>query len=88
MGKDTGIGLTGDGRADNIANPKHHRSALPSQANGSQRVCSLTALADCQHYVSLLDNRVTVPELRGILHLHRNTAEAFNQMLADEGGMP
>ena len=35
-----------------------------------------------------MNHRIAVTELGGVFHFHRNAAEAFNQLLADESGMP
>ena len=35
-----------------------------------------------------MNHRIAVTELGSVFHFHRNAAEAFNQLLADESGMP
>ena len=74
--------------ADGVADAIDEGSLFLCQLDGSQRVGRLTALRDGNHYILLCHHWVTVAELRGILHLARDTAQALEELLADETRMP
>ena len=79
---------TGDGRADNVTNAIDKGAGTPGDVNGRQGVGRLAGLGDGNHHIVLSDNGVAVAELGGILHLYRNAAQVFYQVLTDERGVP
>ena len=79
---------TGNAGTDGIADAVYKCPTAFGKLHGGQRIGRFSALRDGNHHIVAVNHRVAVTELTGILHLYRNTAEAFNQMLADEGGMP
>ena len=84
----TGIGGTGNGRADGVADTVDEGTFFLCQLDGSQRVGRLTRLRDGNDHVVLGDYGVTIAEFGGVLHLTGNATERLEELLADESGVP
>ena len=83
-----GVRGAGDGRADDVTNAIDKGACAPGNVNGRQGVGCLARLGNGNHHIVLADNGVAVAELGGILHLYRNAAQVFYEMLADERSVP
>ena len=57
-------------------------------AEGAERVGGLARLAEDEHQGAVVERRVAVAELAGVLDLHRQVGEALDQVLADQGRVP
>ena len=88
MDVDSRVGIAGDATTYRIHHTEDQSALRTGQLDGRQRVRRLTTLADGQDYVVMLDDRLAVPELAGVGHLDRDTAEMLDQLLADQARMP
>ena len=61
---------------------------MAANVSASQGVGRLARLADGDHDVVGLDDRIGIAEFGGISHLDRNAAEMFDELLTDQAGMP
>ena len=82
------VGQAGDAAADRIDNTEYDGTGLLGQLDGGQCIGRFTTLGDGHYHVAGQNDRVGVAELTGIFDLARNTAESFNQLLANQTGMP
>ena len=79
---------TGDAGADGVADAIDEGSLLLSQLDGSQRVGCLAALRDGNHHIVLRHHGVAITELRSVLHFAWDAAQALEELLANESGVP
>ena len=84
----TRISRSGDAAANGITDTIDEGPLRLRKLYGSQRISRLTTLRDGNHHIIFRDNRIPVSELTGILHLHRNTTQAFDNLLTNQTGMP
>ena len=83
-----GMCFAGDGTTYPIHDAIDESALLLGQLNGCQGVGSLARLADGDHDIIGLDDRIGIAEFGGISHLDRNAAEMFDELLTDQAGMP
>ena len=74
------IGLTRNGRAHHVHNADGAHAALLTFAQGSQGIGGFAALADNDRHGIRLQHGVTVAELAGHIHLHRQAGQAFKHI--------
>ncbi len=80
---DAGVGLAGDRRADDVDDAQRERAALLGLLQRRERVGGLAGLADRDDDRAVLDDRVAVAELAGVLDLGGDLREILHQVLAD-----
>ena len=73
--------------ADSIHNRPQQRPLLARQFTGRQRVRRLARLANGQHRRIFVQQRRIITKLRSVLHLHRNSGDRFNHILAHQPGV-
>ena len=84
----TGMCGTRNGWTDRITNAVNKRTATFCQFYGCQCIGRLATLRNGDHNIIFTNHRITITKFRGVFYLHRYTAETFDQMLADQSGMP
>ena len=80
---DAGVGLARDRRADDVHDAQRQRTALLRLLQRGERVGRLARLADRDDDRAVLDDRVAVAELAGVLDLGRDLREVLDEVLAD-----
>ena len=82
-----GVGLTGNAGADDVHNADGAHTALLAQAQGSQRVGGLTALADDHSECVLFEHGIAVTELAGNIDLDRDAGQALKHIARGHADM-
>ena len=88
MGVGPRVGLSCDARPDHVAHPKDVGARLLGGPDGREGVCGFTALRNGQHHVGVADDRVSVAELRGVLHLNRDARQALEEVFSHQARVP
>ena len=88
MKVDSAVAFAGDGRADRVDDAQRHGALFLRLAQGGQRVGRLARLADHDHHRPVLDDRVAVAELAGVLHFRRNPRQVLEQVVAHQPRVP
>ena len=81
-------GLASDGGAHHIDDAHGARSPAASLPQRGQGVRRLSRLADRDDQRALVQHRVLVAELRGVLDLDRNARQVLEHVLADQRRVP
>ncbi len=82
------VGGTGDGGSDDVADAIEESSLLLGQLDGRKGVGGFARLRDGDDDVVGMDDGVPVAEFGSVLHLNGYLAGLFDEVFADEGGMP
>jgi hypothetical protein len=85
---DAAVRLARDRGADDVDDAQRLGATTTRLAHGRQRVDGLARLGDHQHQRALVDDRVAVAELGGVLHLDRDARELLEHVLADQPRVP
>ena len=82
------VGGSWDGRSDGVADTEDKSPPFLCELHSGERVSRLSRLGDGDDHVAVVDHRVAISELRGILHFHWNLAEILNELFSNKSGMP
>ena len=74
--------------AHNVTNTHHKRPLFLCSTKRSKGIGRFSRLGDDNDHVICTDNRVTVPELRSIINLNRDTGKLLNKIFSKQSGMP
>ena len=82
------ICITGNAAAYGIDNAKDKRTFASCELNGSKGIGRFTTLRDGKDHVIIVNDRIPITELRGILYLHWHLAESLKELLANKACVP
>ena len=85
---DAAVGLAGDGAADGVDDRQGRVPAALGLAQGAEGVGGLARLAEDEDERPVVERRIAIAELAGILDLDRQVGEPLDQVLADQRRVP
>mmetsp|Transcript_19521 Transcript_19521/g.50400 ORF Transcript_19521/g.50400 Transcript_19521/m.50400 type:complete len:277 (+) Transcript_19521:410-1240(+) len=92
MQVDAGVGLAGDGRADDVTDAEREKPLRPRILRRRERVRRLARLRDHEDHVLLhlapRKDRLAITKLGRILHLDVDARELLDEVFAHERGVP
>src|SRR6187397_2317366 len=88
MREDGTVRLTCDHRSLDVADSEYLTARLSCLAHRRDGVGGLTRLRDDDDQVILIQHRVSITKLRGVIDLNGDSRKLFEHVLAGEAGVP
>ncbi len=85
---DASVRFLRDGAADHVADGQGGMALAFHFAQGRQRIGGFTALGDRKQQRPVIDRRIAVTQLAGVLDFHRQPGQFFDRVFAHERRMP